>query len=786
MKWIFVCALFLAVCALLAQPAWGQSALPQSSQSKLSERKLNHVVTTSTGHKAQLRLSQDAERIFRAQHPEISSNGKSIGASGSDPTCPTGNALIYHGGPVMRSPTNYVIMWQSPFFSENGDVFPDSLYQTGIELFFQSLGGTPFYNIVTQYGDSPTSGDPFGGLPVPNASFWGGSWVDTSNVPASLNDGSLTSITCTSGLNCPLTDGDIQQEVTNAIAANPTWLPPGNNVEYFVFLPPKVGECSDATDCYVIPGEPNGDFCAYHSYFNGHTIYAVMPYGAYGGRCHGTYDSGGNLNINNYPNREDIDIEVSLASHESIEANADPLPDSGWLGDTSSSGCGGKDEMADKCAYYEGYVAPDGTNVVLNGNRFQIQMEFSNELVPGCTPLVPGGTPPVACACTKRYGPSPVTETPGPVNFGVVQAGTTAQRSVQIQNNGEGPLNILNIRVDDPACPDCYYSLLNGQPTAATLLLGEGETANVQFAPYAPPVPESPTAKLEVDTDQTPYNGGNNNTTAFANITGTVGVPPDAVCKAASVSTDPGVCYAKTASTTSINNGSSNPDGDPYSLLQSPAGPYPLGSTLATLTITDDGPLGYGSASCQANVTVNDTQKPTITCPAAQTVLCTSSSGATVKLYPKFSDNCPGVTASCVPASGSTFGFGTTNPVTCTATDTSSNTQHCTTSVTVKDVPPVISSVVASPAKLKKALTPVTVLVKDSDICDPSPVCSITKVTANHAVPANYIKITGPLTLNLMNPGELIPGLKYTITVTCKDHHGGSTSANTTVESETE
>jgi cysteine-rich repeat protein len=51
----------------------------------------------------------------------------------------------------------------------------------------------------------------------------------------------------------------------------------------------------------------------------------------------------------------------------------------------------------------------------------------------------------------------------------------------------------------------------------------------------------------------------------------------------------------------SIDNGSSDPDGNVLTCTQSPAGPYPVGTTFVTLTCTD----GSLSASCSATVTVN-------------------------------------------------------------------------------------------------------------------------------------------------------------------------------------
>src|SRR5207247_195049 len=85
--------------------------------------------------------------------------------------------------------------------------------------------------------------------------------------------------------------------------------------------------------------------------------------------------------------------------------------------------------------------------------------------------------------------------------------------------------------------------------------------------------------------------------------------------------------------------------------------------------------------------TVNDTQPPTITCPAnINTAATTSCPPATTSGPVNFtviaSDNCPGVTIACKDqnnqpvTSGQSFPVGTTT-VTCTATDTSGNTASC-------------------------------------------------------------------------------------------------------------
>ncbi|HKF46989.1 MAG TPA: HYR domain-containing protein [Terracidiphilus sp.] len=702
-------------------------------------------------------LSAPAEKVYRAQHAMNGRADLEPACGSSPPGCTTG-PLAYGGGPVMRNPTNYLIFWRPASSPQYASAFPAG-YQAGVENFFENIGGTPYYNIVTQYGDSS-------GTPVPNAASLGApSWTDTTTAAPSGCDGTPTG-TVGSTPHCPLTDGDIQNEVSVALAANPTWAAPGVNVEYFVYTPSNVGECdgpgSDGNQqCFAssigLGPSQDGAFCAYHSFFSSNTIYAFIPF-ASNGSCYGPTD----VQALGYPNSQTLDIVLSPSSHEMIESNTDPLINA-WKGSGGNS-----DEIGDKCAYIYGYVAPDGTNVVLHGNRYQIQEEFSNDFG----------------SCTKRYGPDPVVANPGTLAFGEVQDGTSSQMGSTIQNNGGGDLNILSIRLGTESDGFNFYSLVNGQPTGATLPGGESLTANVQFAPSSSALFGSPSDSLIVDTDQTPCDTNGScatpSTTKFSSITGTIGVDPDALCNSVSVSTDFNLCSNATAS---VNHGSFDPDGEGVTVTQSPAGPYTLGVTPVLLTVVDNGP-DRATASCSANVTVVDMQKPNISCPAATTVMCTSSSGAAVAVNPTFSDNCPAVTASCVPSSGSTFGFGTT-PVTCTATDASGNQNSCMTTVTVADVPPTITSAVASPAVISppnKKLDPVTILVKDTDVCDPAPVCSINGVSLGGSpAPASDFVITGPLTLQLRANGSNGHPMTYIVGVTCADHHGGSTSAQATV-----
>jgi hypothetical protein len=160
------------------------------------------------------------------------------------------------------------------------------------------------------------------------------------------------------------------------------------------------------------------------------------------------------------------------------------------------------------------------------------------------------------------------------------------------------------------------------------------------------------------------------------------GEAPIANCKDVTVFTGPNGQSCAVAA--SIDNGSFDPEGEPVLLNQDPPGPYPVGQTLVTLTVTSH----HGkSATCSATVTVIDNTPPKILCP--ENIVRSTDLGqcsATVKYPPPIAgDNCSGVFVFNDPPSGSVFPKGTTT-VTATVIDASGNKASCTFTVTVTDV----------------------------------------------------------------------------------------------------
>ena len=225
---------------------------------------------------------------------------------------------------------------------------------------------------------------------------------------------------------------------------------------------------------------------------------------------------------------------------------------------------------------------------------------------------------------------------------------------------------------------------------------------------------------------------------------------------------------------------------------------FPVG--MSTVSSYAQSAAGPRSDACEFKVTVNDTEKPTISCLTPK-LECTSPAGAVVaKLIDKVSDNCGIASQGCTPGEGSTFPLGS-DPFTCIATDGSNNSSSCSSKVTVVDTtPPVINSIVSNPSTLwppNHKLVPISIAAIATDVCDAAPKCQIVSVTANEPVlgpgsgnttPDWIISDPGPkaspATLGVQLRSERAgggTGRVYTVNVSCSDASGNTVSALTTV-----
>ena len=84
--------------------------------------------------------------------------------------------------------------------------------------------------------------------------------------------------------------------------------------------------------------------------------------------------------------------------------------------------------------------------------------------------------------------------------------------------------------------------------------------------------------------------------------------PPVAVCNSLTVTNDPGLCSA-TVSAARVGAGSYDPEGGPLDMTLTPPGPFPVGTNIVLLTVSD---TNGASASCTTALVVVDGQPPRI------------------------------------------------------------------------------------------------------------------------------------------------------------------------------
>ena len=195
-------------------------------------------------------------------------------------------------------------------------------------------------------------------------------------------------------------------------------------------------------------------------------------------------------------------------------------------------------------------------------------------------------------------------------------------------------------------------------------------------------LPSGSTFPLGTTTNTFEVEDASGNTTSCSFTVEVTGVPPSIVCPAdIVVDNDSGNCDAI------VTFAATETTGVPASVItysQDPGTAFPVGVTTVTATATN----AVGTDQCTFTITVNDTEAPAITCPAAITTSNDPGDCSAVVTYttPVGTDNCTGATTTQTAGlpSGSAFPVGTTTN-TFEVTDAAGNTATCSFDVTVND-----------------------------------------------------------------------------------------------------
>jgi hypothetical protein len=263
--------------------------------------------------------------LFHGPRADASWADAAAGAAGA---VTAGNGINYHNGPVLQGTVNiYYILYGNWASSQAG-----ANAATILADFARSIGGSPYFNINTTYGD--TTGNVSG-----NVAFAG-------------------SISDSGSLGTALTSANIQSLVSGALSTGK--LPTDTNGVYFVLTAPGV----------TLPGFLTS-FCGWHTYatLNGANIKYSFVGNATGpsfGACavQGTSPNG----------NPGVDAMISVIAHELEETTSDPNLNAWW----DANGA----ENADKCAWRFGtyYAAAGGgfANMKLGTRDFLIQQNWVN------------------------------------------------------------------------------------------------------------------------------------------------------------------------------------------------------------------------------------------------------------------------------------------------------------------------------------------------------------------------------------------------------------------------
>jgi hypothetical protein len=209
--------------------------------------------------------------------------------------------------------------------------------------------------------------------------------------------------------------------------------------------------------------------------------------------------------------------------------------------------------------------------------------------------------------------------------------------------------------------------------------------------------------------------------------------PPVLVLNPNGVSASADVGCLGNVSAEAIGGGSTDPDGDELTITVDPAGPYALGETVVTVTVSD----GRESVSGQTTVTIVDATNPLISVPAHVELDCPADTTPASTGVATATDNCS--IASITFSDVTTEHCGSTYTIvrTWTATDGSGNTASGTQTIDVVDnTPPTLVGVPADET-VECDSVPAPASVIATDACD-EPVLVFNEVKKDGACVGSY------------------------------------------------
>jgi hypothetical protein len=425
------------------------------------------------------------------------------GQSGTGGSVSQGNGISYHNGPVMWNGVNIYYIWY-------GNWAQDPTANAILTDYATYVGGSPYFNINTTYGD--TVGNV---LNTPGTIRYAGSTSDSGSLGTSL------------------TDGNIWTLVTNALSGGK--LPVDPNGVYFVLTAPYVTESSFLSQ-----------YCGWHtagSYNNTSIKYAFV------GNAAGSLGSCAEQSTG--PNGDpEADAMVSVIAHELEESATDPLLNA-WY---DSSG----QENADKCVWTFGstYTVPNGSqaNMTIGPRDYLIQRNWVNAGGGYCalsysaptTPdfslsETPGTQTVLAGQATGNYTvtATPVNGWSGTVNYTLT--GLPAGAFANISGN------VISIATTAGVTPGGSYTF--------TISGTDGTLTHTTSATLGVTVPEAPTFNISISPNSQSVkrpSSGSQSATFAVTITATTGYSGSVTLTAGGATTG----VSLNLSSASVTNGS--------------------------------------------------------------------------------------------------------------------------------------------------------------------------------------------------------------------------------------